>query len=146
MITCEFEDGNKACLRHVVVDVLVVENDKILLAKRASHLSNGGKFGLIGGYVNRDETIEGAVIREVEEETGYKVEIIKQLKVVDNPNRANEDRQNIAFLFLAKPLEKIGEPDDEAEELKWFSLEDLPKEEDFAFDHFESLSWYLQNK
>lgn len=146
MITCEFEDGNKANLRHVVVDVLVIENNKILLVKRANHLSNGGKYGLVGGYVNKDETIEEAVLREVEEETGYKIEIVKQLRVVDSPNRPQEDRQNVAFVFLAKPIKKVGEPDDESSEVKWFPLDKLPVEEEFAFDHFEDIALYLQNK
>jgi len=117
MITCEFENGNKAKLRHVVVDVLVVEKNKILLVKRAPHLSNGNKYALIGGFVDSDETIKGAALREVLEETGYKVEIVRQLKVVDNPDRAQEDRQNISFIFLAKPLEKVGEPDNESSKI-----------------------------
>lgn len=146
MISCEFEDGNSANLRHVVVDVLVIENNKILLVKRASHLSNGGKYGLVGGYVNRDETIEEAALREVKEETGYQIEIVRQLRVVDNPNRPQEDRQNVAFVFLAKPVKKVGEPDDESSEVKWFPLDKLPSEEEFAFDHFEDIALYLQNK
>jgi hypothetical protein len=50
MITCYFEDGNKALLRHTVVDVLVL-NDKneLLMVKRTAKLVEGGKWGIIGG-------------------------------------------------------------------------------------------------
>ena len=142
MINCEFENGNKANLRHVVVDVIVIEKDKVLLVKRANHLESGGKYGLIGGYVDRDETIRDAVLREVEEETGYKVEIIRQLRVIDSPNRPGENRQNVAFLFLAKPIKKVSEPDDESTEVKWFPLDKLPDKKDFAFDHYENIAWF----
>lgn len=146
MITCEFENGNKANLRHVVVDVIVVEKDKILLVKRADRLESGGKYGLIGGYVNRNETIRDAALREVEEETGYKIEIIRQLRVIDSPNRPGEDKQNVAFLFLAKPIKKVGEPDDESSEIKWFPLNNLPNKEQFAFDHYENIVWFKGNQ
>lgn len=145
MLTCVFEDGGKTSLRHVVVDTLVIKDNKILLVKRALHLSNGGKFGLIGGYVDRDETIREAVHREVLEETGYKVEIVRLLRIKDNPNRPREDRQNIAFSYIAHALEKVGEADDESTEVTWFDLDKLPGENEFAFDHYEDIVLYKKN-
>ena len=71
MINCEFENGNKASLRHVVVDNLVLKDGKILLVKRTGKLLEGGKWGLAGGYVDRDETVKEAAKREILEETGY---------------------------------------------------------------------------
>lgn len=144
MITCKFEDGNPASLRHVVVDTLVIKNKKILLVKRAPHLLNGGKFGLIGGFVDRDETLEQAVLREVLEETGYKVKIERMLRIKDSPNRRGEDRQNISFSYIATALEKVGEPDNESTEVTWFDLDKLPLEEEFAFDHYEDVTLYLK--
>src|SRR5215471_14320648 len=73
MISCSFENGHKASLRHVVVDNLVLQGDRLLLVKRAAKLSEGGKWGLVGGFVDRDETIKQAVAREIMEETGYEV-------------------------------------------------------------------------
>jgi len=70
MITCTFENGNRASLRHVVVDNLVLQGDRILLVKRAVQLIEGGKWGLVGGFVDRDETIRQAAAREIMEETG----------------------------------------------------------------------------
>ncbi len=36
MIHCEFENGNKANLRHLTVNGIIVKDDKILLAKRGT--------------------------------------------------------------------------------------------------------------
>ncbi|MFA4994788.1 MAG: NUDIX hydrolase [Bdellovibrionales bacterium] len=142
MITCEFENGNKARLRHVVVDSLVLMGDKILLVKRAARLIEGGKWGLVGGFVDRDETIKEAVAREVLEETGYTVDKITLFHVIDVPDRPNEDRQNVSFVHFCTALEKIAAADDESDEQKWFSLSALPSKEEMAFDHFSSIQLY----
>jgi len=144
MINCEFENGNKASLRHVVVDNLVLKDGKILLVKRTGKLLEGGKWGLAGGYVDRDETVKEAAKREILEETGYEVERITLLRIIDAPNRPAEDRQNIAFVHFCDALEKIGVPDDESDEQTWFDLSALPLEEEFAFDHFSDIKLYLE--
>lgn len=37
MITCFFENKKKAYLRHVTVDAILIQDNKILLVKRAPH-------------------------------------------------------------------------------------------------------------
>ncbi len=144
MIQCQFENGNKASLRHVVADVIIIKNKQILLVKRAPHLTNGGKYAIIGGFVDRDETIEQAAVREALEETGYAVKIQRLLQVNDSPNRPQEDRQNIAFVYVAEGLEQTGKPDNESTEIGWFDLDKLPPKEQFAFDHHDAILSYLK--
>lgn len=144
MIICEFEDGRKVALRHAVVDTIVLKEKEILLVKRAARLVEGGKWGLVGGYVDRDETLEQAVRREVLEETGYSVENVEFLWFIDNPNRPNEDRQNIAFVFVCRVAQKTGEADDESEEQQWFPLDALPSKDMLAFDHYDTIQNFLE--
>lgn len=146
MIHCTFEDGKPAIkgLRHAVVDIIVLDGDKILLVKRAAHLTNGGKYAIIGGFVDRDETTMMASVREVKEETGYACTPYLLLRIADNPNRPKEDRQNVSFVYVARVGEKVGERDNEASEVTWFDLHNLPEKESFAFDHYENIQLYLQ--
>jgi ADP-ribose pyrophosphatase YjhB (NUDIX family) len=144
MIQCTFEDGNKASLRHVVVDTIVVKDGKILLVKRTAKLLEGNKWGLVGGFVDRDETTKQAVAREALEETGWKVENIRLFKINDNPIRPQEDRQNIAFVYVCEAAEKVGEGDWESDECRWFDLDDVPGRETVAFDHFDHIELYRQ--
>ncbi len=146
MVTCTFENGNKANLRHVVVDAIVILDNKVLLVKRAPHLSNPNKYGLPGGYLDRDETIVQGIKREIKEETGYESTSVKLVRIIDKPDRKGEDRQNVEFSFLVEPGEKTSKPDNESSAVEWFDLNNLPNEEDFAFDHFETLKFYLNNK
>lgn len=146
MISCIFEDGNKASLRHVVVDILVFKGEKLLLVKRTKKLLEAGKWGLVGGFVERDENLKQAVEREIFEETGYRVKNITLLTINDNPDRPHEDRQNIAFVFFCEAKEKDGKSDWEVDDQKWFSFDKLPKEEDLAFDHHKDIQLFLEYK
>lgn len=136
MLSCYFEDGDKAELRHVAADGLVVRGNEVLLVRRAAHLLEGGKFAIPGGYMKRDETSKEAALREVLEETGWKCEITEFFGIADSPKRG-DDRQNISIFFILKPLEETEKPDDEVTEVRWFSLNDLPKPSEVAFDHYK---------
>jgi 8-oxo-dGTP diphosphatase len=145
MVTCTFEDGGTGKLRHVVTHAVVIKDNKILLEKRAAWLTNPGKLSLPGGYLNLNETAEEGVIRELKEETGYEGKIIKLLSLITNPNRKGEDRQNVAITYLVEPGEQTSQPDNESTEVKWFDLDNLPPEEDFAFDHFEIIQTTIED-
>jgi len=142
MITCTFENGNQNSLRHVTVGCLVMKDDQILLAKRAEGLLEAGKWCLLGGYADRDETTEETGIRESMEESGWVVNNLRLLRINDNPNRPHEDRQNIDFIYIADAVEETGEKDWESEEVRWFSLDNLPSSDEIAFDHEDSIQLY----
>jgi len=142
MISCEFEDGNKASLRHVTVDTVVIKDGKVLLVKRNKKLVEGGKWCLVGGYMERDETITEAAAREAQEESGWKVKNITLLRINDAPHRPAEDRQNVAMVFFCEADEKVGDADWESDEQRWFELDNLPSEDQIAFDHHDNIRLY----
>ena len=142
MITCTFEDGNQGTLRHVTANALALKGGKILLAKRSAGLSEAGKWCLLGGYVDRDETTSEAVVREAKEESGWDVEHPILFRVIDTPNRPHENRQNVEFVYAVDAVQKTGEPDWESSELKWFDLDALPPMDEMAFDHGQDIELY----
>ncbi|MBI5613396.1 NUDIX hydrolase [Candidatus Gottesmanbacteria bacterium] len=144
MITCAFEDGHPAKLRHIVTHALVEKDGCLLLGKRRENMMEGGKWGLPGGFLDRDETLEQCVLREVLEETGWKGKVVSLFRINSNPNRPKEDRQNVAFDFIVSPLEKIGEGDNESTKVEWVPIEKLWNLDLFAFDHGESIKKYLE--
>lgn len=146
MIRCEFENGNKASLRHVVVDVILIKDGKLVMIKRAEKLVEGGKWALVGGYVERDEDIVDAAKREVFEETGYRVKDITLLRIKSNPDRPHEDTQNISFVYFANAGDKEGEHDWEVTDIKVYALDKLPPQEQIAFDHYDDIQAYMKLK
>jgi len=143
MITCRFEDEGKFHFRHVTTNAIIEKDKKILLVKRASHMHEPNKYCLPGGYLDQKETIEKGILRETREETGYRSKVLTLFRINGNPKR---DRGNVDFIFLLKPLGKVGKHDKEVSEVKWFDLNNLPKRKEVAFDHLENLELYIEYK
>ncbi len=83
--------------------VLDKEKNKILLQQRVDN----GKWSLAGGKVEPGETVEQAVIREVEEESGLQIEVTKLTGVYSDPNHViaykdGEVRQQFSICFFCK--------------------------------------------
>jgi 8-oxo-dGTP diphosphatase len=142
MINCTFEDGGPASLRHAVVDGIVIRDGQILMVKRTGKLLEGGKWGLVGGFAERDETMAQAIAREIYEESGWTINNLNLLTIVDRPDRPAEDRQNISFVYICDAVEQTGEPDWESDEAKWFPIDALPPSDSIAFDHESHINVY----
>jgi len=145
VIACTFEDGRRAALRHVVVHAVVEQHGALLLVKRAGHLLEGGKWGLPGGFLDRDETLAEGVLRELREETGWTGRVVGLLRVNSRPHRPHETRQNVAFDFVVAPVRQTGEPDAESTEVAWVPIERLPPLDTLAFDHGDTVRAYLDS-
>ena len=149
MIVCQFENGNKANLRHLCVNVILVKDKKVLLGKRGRYqgrkIIEFGKWSLIGGFLDRDETLEKGLQREVLEEAGWQINGLKLFRINDNPDRPGEDRQNVDVIFIARAVKKIKQKkSQEITKLQWFAIDNLPSKEEIAFDHDQNLELYQQ--
>jgi 8-oxo-dGTP diphosphatase len=147
MITCLFEGSKKpAHLRHAVVDALIIKDKQILLVKRGGpkwYLEHG-KWAMPGGFIEQNETCTQAAVREAKEETGYQCKVIKLFDINDNPRRPGENnRQNISFIYLVKPIKQVAGFDHEVQEIKWFDLDKLPPKKQIAFDHAKTIEKYI---
>ena len=125
----------------VTVDMVVFHNNlqptsyyglNVLLIKRGKPPFKG-RWALPGGFLNMNETCEQAAIRETKEETNADVDLNCQVGVFDSLDRDPRGRTiSVAFFgYLDSPFEEI-EAGDDAAEVEWFSVDDLPK---MAFDH-----------
>lgn len=146
MIICTFEKGYEAKLRHLVVHALVEKDNGILLVKRTGDLLESGKWGLPGGYLDRDETAAQGALRELYEETGWKGEIVTLFRINTIPNRPHEDRQNVSFDFIIRPLQKVGNPDAESSKVEFISFEKLYAKDQLAFDHGDTIELYRRHR
>ncbi len=145
MITCVFEDGRKTSLRHVVVHAIVENKGKLLLVKRAGNILESGKWAIVSGFLDRNETAQHGIVREVKEETGWECEVVNLFRVNTSPVRSNDrERQSVAIEFILKPVRKVGVPDHESSKVEWIPIKKLISLDEFAFDHGDSIKLYLE--
>jgi 8-oxo-dGTP diphosphatase len=70
----------------LTVDAVIFKGSRVLLVKRAIDPYRGC-WGIPGGFLNRDETLEECLKREVKEETGLSVSPGKLIGIYDDPKR-----------------------------------------------------------
>lgn len=78
---------------------ILIENGKILLVKQK--VNEKRNWSLPGGKLERGETLEQAIIREMKEETGLDVEILKLLYICDS-SATDNTLLHITFLLNRK--------------------------------------------
>lgn len=104
------------------VGVFIVENNKVLLAKRAVEPFKGW-WDSIGGFMEEGETPQETAVRETKEETGLDIELLEILGV-GKDNYAGQPIVPIAF--IGKINSGKMKPGDDVKELRWFLLNKLP--------------------
>ena len=119
---------------------LIIRDNKILFQRRADN----GRWGLIGGLLEMNETYEEAALREIREETGLEVKLDSFLGIFHNHDMiwSNGDAAHvISAMFTASIVS--GEPriDEESYELRFFDRGEIP--ELFAADHIAALEAYF---
>ena len=101
----------------------VVSDGRLLLVRRASRRGHGN-WQIPGGFVEVDETIETAVVREVQEEASILSEVRGILGV---RNRYSTDNGNSLYVvFLMSHLSGDPSPDRrEVDQAEYFGLDEI---------------------
>ena len=124
----------------VTVDAVILYRKagilNVLLIKRKNEPFRD-QWALPGGFLEENETMEEGAKRELEEETGLKLEKLQQVGAFGTPGRDPRGRTiSIAFVGLIDAEPKVKASDD-ALDVKWFNMSDLPN---LDFDHLKIIS------
>ena len=129
----------------LTVDVVLIKkmtNAKQILLIARKNEPFKSSWALPGGFVDENEDLEKAAVRELFEETGISIANAEQLKAFGKPHRDPRGHM-VSVAFLAYADENgVAVAADDAAAAKWFSLNDLPK---LAFDHDEIIN-FAQSK
>lgn len=94
-------------------------------------------WALPGGFLEIEETPEEGSKRELKEETGLDVKILKEVGTFGEIDRDPRGRTiTIAFYTFLPGNRQKAVAETDAAEVSWFSIQELP---DMAFDHKEIL-------
>jgi ADP-ribose pyrophosphatase YjhB (NUDIX family) len=112
------------------VGAIVVGSKGILLARRDKS-PRTGLWSFPGGGVEVGETQQNAIIREVEEETGVKCEVLEFVTTFDLIMKDSSGEVEFHFLlnyFIARALTDTTKPEFEDGEVGWFHPDQLPSD------------------
>jgi ADP-ribose pyrophosphatase YjhB (NUDIX family) len=118
-----------------VFGIITNENDQILLCHRCDY----DLWNLPGGGVEVGESPTDALIREVKEETGLDIIPYKLTGVYSKP-----DKNELVLSFTCKVVGGELALNDEADQIKYFSLDQIPHNS--SVKQIERLKDYMADK
>lgn len=110
--------------------LILRKRDKILLLKRYNTGFMDGKYGLVAGHVEKNETARNCVVREAKEEVGILIqpENLRLAHLMHRQEYENPGERRFCLFWLADKwsgelniIEK-----DKCNGLKWFPIDKLP--------------------
>lgn len=114
---------------------------KVLLIRRKLP-PFAGDWSLPGGFVQIEESVEAAAIRELREETGVADVFLEQLYTFGAVDRDPRDRAvSVAYYALVSLQRHPLQAATDASDAQWFELSDLPE---LGFDHAEILGYAVE--
>ena len=113
---------------------------QVLLVQRGKDPYKG-MWALPGGFLNEDETLKEAALRELKEETGIVPRYTEELFSCSGVNRDPRGRviSVVYYSFIHGGEAQAG---DDAADTQWFNIYELPE---LAFDHAEVLQKAIES-
>jgi mutator protein MutT len=122
--------------------IIPYQKDSILLIKRST-APFVGYWALPGGRVEPGETADQAIVREVKEETGLDIEIVR--KIGDYREKGVQDGIEYDYFptcFLGKVIRgEIRKQESEIQDIRAFRVNQIPNS--LAFEHNQMIRDYL---
>ena len=115
------------------------KNLQVLLVQRGNDPYKG-MWALPGGFLNEDETLKEAALRELKEETGIVPRYTEELCSCSGVNRDPRGRV-ISVVYYSFVHDVEAHAGDDAAETQWFNIYELPN---MAFDHEEVMKTAIE--
>ena len=117
---------------------LIEQDGKYLLIKACVGVAKGF-WNNPGGHQDEGETIEESAIREVKEETGYDVEIIRLIGTY-----ARKAQKHVFEMKIVGGEQNV--PPEEIEDARWFTVEEIKKLKPITFGGRQSVIDHADTK
>lgn len=145
--------GERWGVQHVTVDVVLETRDSVLVIERGGDIGKGA-LAMPGGFVNKDERVTEAALRELQEETGivlprdwFPANGIGSTVMFDHPGRSLNGRIFTNVLHHKWKSDNIPMPkaSDDARRAFWMLKTDLPKFKHLFFaDHYHIINHFIE--
>ena len=136
----DYVHKNELWHREVAVWVMNEQNEVLLQKRSANKKQYPNKYAVCAGHIDVGEKPELAAIRELEEETGLKINIedLIAIDVFRNKQVENNHFKYTYLVFTNKKIQEMTMQTEEVSELKYITLEEL---EDMIINEDEMLTF-----
>ena len=122
------------------------DNGRVLLARRARD-PDRGRWDVPGGFVEEGEDPLAALRRELLEETSLEIQPVDFVGAwVDRYGDGDDAPSTLNLYWTAGVASGEPEPADGVSELAWFSLDELPPDDELAFRNVASALHELRSR
>lgn len=120
--------------RHKIIPasyLFLLKDNKILLLRRFNTGYEDGKYSMVAGHVDKDESFTHCIVREAKEEAGIilQPEDLKMEHMMSRNSGSGENNERIDAFFVAKKWD--GEIENKelnkCDDLSWFDLNNIPE-------------------
>jgi mutator protein MutT len=111
------------------VGAIIMQDERILLVRR-SNPPLQGEWSIPGGVVETGETTKEAIVREVREETGLEIEVVRLAEVFERIVRDRESRVQYHFVlidYLCQVIAGEAHAASDVSEVRWVRTDELEK-------------------
>ncbi len=123
--------------------VLIFRRGRLLLVRRA-HEPYPGKWTIPAGFMEWGESPEETAIRELKEETNLDIEIGDLFHVYSGSD--DPRTRAVLILYFARNADGDLVAGDDAADARWFAQNDLPSDEEIAFESHRRAIWKLKRE
>jgi 8-oxo-dGTP diphosphatase len=106
------------------VGILIEQDGGLILIKRG-HPPDPGEWALPSGFIEADESVEEAAIREAKEETGLDIKLRDMVGVFSFPD--GPPTSGIIVFYRARPIGGKMEAGDDAVDVRVFDPDEIPE-------------------
>ena len=131
----------------ITVDVVLLNKTStevhcLLIQRKNAPFKDAWAFP--GGFLDMNETLKEAAMRELQEETGITEINLQQFKTYDAIDRDPRHRTlSTVFVAITDNINQIPKAADDAQDVKWWPISQMPL---LAFDHQQILDEILKSK
>lgn len=134
---------------HITTQLLLIQDNKVLLMKRKNTGYEDGKYGSIGGHLEKNEDFKSSLIREAKEEININLKRQNLEFVCMIHSKGITDNYVNFFFTCNKYSGNINNNEvNKCSELKWFDLDNLPTNiieiEKRAIENFKNNNYLIE--